>query len=72
MTRADIQTRLIGQDLFAKKLKAITGIDGLILRNDSNQINQFDKGQQWNNQCAIYKATILKPLFFITIYYIIR
>jgi hypothetical protein len=35
MTQVDIQTRVMGQDLFTKQMKAITNVDGLILWNDS-------------------------------------
>lgn len=35
MTHADIQTRIMDQDLFTKQMKAFTNVDGLILWNDS-------------------------------------
>jgi hypothetical protein len=57
MTQADIQTRVIGQDLFTKQMKAITNVDGLILWNDS----PTDSIILTKNDNGIISAQFAKP-----------
>ena len=57
MLQGDIQTRVVGQDLFTKQMKAITNVDGLILWNDS-PTNSISLTKDSN---GIISAQFIKP-----------